>query len=250
MRGEEARGERTLLSVRGRRVSHSSSSHTHTQTRSFTLSPGQRSNLPGLMIHLEDPVGSVLLHLDLIAVFFLVTVYSSNANHVLSAYLCPCGNAGSGLMGNSSASFMGTFLASSLGTPPSHPSHPSRPPSSPSSPSFRGGPHSSASQIWFPHSHEGTSDHTQTHAHSFTMLIVWMRIFISWQYWGRSFAGCIVTLILCIFSAVLGFYRSTACNHPASARLRAFYLCTKIGMSPASLGTDHCAMVFGRGHRG
>uniref|UniRef100_A0A3B5LPV1 BAH domain and coiled-coil containing 1a n=1 Tax=Xiphophorus couchianus TaxID=32473 RepID=A0A3B5LPV1_9TELE len=61
----------------------------------------------------------------------------------------------SGLMGNSSASFMGTFLASSLGSPPSHPPHPSRPPSSPSSPSFRGGPHSSASQIWFPHSHEG-----------------------------------------------------------------------------------------------
>ena len=183
MRGEETRGERTLLSVRGRRVSHSSSSHTHTHTHththSFTLSPGQRSNLPGLMIHLEDPVGSILLHLDLIAVFFLVTVYSSDANHVLSAYLCPCGNAGSGLMGNSSASFMGTFLASSLGTPPSHPSHPSRPPSSPSSPSFRGGPHSSASQIWFPHSHEGTSDHTQIHAHSLTLLIVWMRIFIS-----------------------------------------------------------------------
>ncbi|XP_034046026.1 BAH and coiled-coil domain-containing protein 1 [Thalassophryne amazonica] len=63
-------------------------------------------------------------------------------------------HSGSGLMGNSSASFMGTFLASSLGSPPSHPSHPSRPPSSPSSPSFRGGPHSSASQIWFPHSHE------------------------------------------------------------------------------------------------
>ncbi|XP_029692069.1 BAH and coiled-coil domain-containing protein 1 isoform X5 [Takifugu rubripes] len=63
-------------------------------------------------------------------------------------------HSGSGLMGNSSASFMGTFLASSLGTAPSHPSHPSRPPSSPSSPSFRGGPHSSASQIWFPHSHE------------------------------------------------------------------------------------------------
>uniref|UniRef100_A0A3Q2Y5Q0 BAH domain and coiled-coil containing 1a n=1 Tax=Hippocampus comes TaxID=109280 RepID=A0A3Q2Y5Q0_HIPCM len=60
----------------------------------------------------------------------------------------------SGLMGNSSASFMGTFLASSLGSPPSHPSHHSRPPSSPSSPSFRGGPHSSASQIWFSHSHE------------------------------------------------------------------------------------------------
>ncbi|KAG9331870.1 hypothetical protein JZ751_016683 [Albula glossodonta] len=59
---------------------------------------------------------------------------------------------GSGLMGNSSPSF--TFLASSLGSPPSHPPHPSRPPSSPSSPSFRSGPHSSASQIWFPHSHE------------------------------------------------------------------------------------------------
>ncbi|TNN64846.1 BAH and coiled-coil domain-containing protein 1 [Liparis tanakae] len=66
--------------------------------------------------------------------------------------MCVC--AGSGLMGNSSASFMGTFLASSLGSPASHPSHPSRPPSSPSSPSFRSGPHSSASQIWFPHSHE------------------------------------------------------------------------------------------------
>ncbi|KAM6904955.1 BAH and coiled-coil domain-containing protein 1 isoform 3-T3 [Xenentodon cancila] len=63
-------------------------------------------------------------------------------------------HSGSGLMGNSSASFMGTFLASSLGSPPSHPTHPSRPPSSPSSPSFRSGPHSSASQIWFPHSHE------------------------------------------------------------------------------------------------
>ncbi len=62
---------------------------------------------------------------------------------------------GSGLMGNSSASFMGTFLASSLGSPPSHPPHPSRPQSSPSSPPYRGGPHSSASQIWFPHSHEG-----------------------------------------------------------------------------------------------
>ncbi|XP_069050653.1 BAH and coiled-coil domain-containing protein 1 isoform X2 [Lepisosteus oculatus] len=63
-------------------------------------------------------------------------------------------HSGSGLMGNSSASFMGTFLASSLGSPPSHPPHPSGPPSSPSEPSFRGGPHSSASQIWFPHSHE------------------------------------------------------------------------------------------------
>ncbi|XP_041736699.2 BAH and coiled-coil domain-containing protein 1 [Coregonus clupeaformis] len=49
---------------------------------------------------------------------------------------------------HSGASFMGSFLASSLGSPPSHPA-------SPSSPSYRGGPHSSASPIWFPHSHEG-----------------------------------------------------------------------------------------------
>ncbi|XP_029555139.1 BAH and coiled-coil domain-containing protein 1 [Salmo trutta] len=47
-----------------------------------------------------------------------------------------------------SGAFMGSFLASSLGSPPSHPA-------SPSSPSYRGGPHSSASPIWFPHSHEG-----------------------------------------------------------------------------------------------
>ncbi|KAL4612909.1 BAH and coiled-coil domain-containing protein 1 [Arapaima gigas] len=63
-------------------------------------------------------------------------------------------HSGGGLMGNSSASFMGTFLASGLGSPPSHPPHPSGPPSSPPSPSFRGGPHSGTSQIWFPHSHE------------------------------------------------------------------------------------------------
>ncbi|XP_056609920.1 BAH and coiled-coil domain-containing protein 1 isoform X2 [Triplophysa dalaica] len=70
------------------------------------------------------------------------------------SHLPMAAHSGSGLMGNSSASFMGTFLASSLGSPPSHPPHPSRPPSSPSSPSYRGGPHSGASQIWFPHSHE------------------------------------------------------------------------------------------------
>ncbi|XP_053367819.1 BAH and coiled-coil domain-containing protein 1 isoform X2 [Clarias gariepinus] len=59
---------------------------------------------------------------------------------------------GTGLMANSPASFMGTFLASSLGSPPSHPSGP---PSSPSSPPYRSGPHSSGhSQIWFPHPHE------------------------------------------------------------------------------------------------
>ncbi|XP_050958308.1 BAH and coiled-coil domain-containing protein 1 isoform X1 [Labeo rohita] len=70
------------------------------------------------------------------------------------SHLPMAAHSGSGLMGNSSASFMGTFLASSLGSPPSHPPHPSRAPSSPSSPPYRGGPHSSASQIWFPHSHE------------------------------------------------------------------------------------------------
>ncbi|XP_039991206.1 BAH and coiled-coil domain-containing protein 1 [Xiphias gladius] len=53
------------------------------------------------------------------------------------------------------ASFMGSFLASSLGSPPSHPPHPSGPAASPSSPSYRAGPHTSASSIWFPHSHEG-----------------------------------------------------------------------------------------------
>ncbi|XP_028989169.1 BAH and coiled-coil domain-containing protein 1 isoform X2 [Betta splendens] len=52
------------------------------------------------------------------------------------------------------ASFMGSFLASSLGSP-SHPPHPSGPAASPSSPSYRAGPHSSPSPIWFPHSHEG-----------------------------------------------------------------------------------------------
>ncbi|XP_054618234.1 BAH and coiled-coil domain-containing protein 1 isoform X2 [Dunckerocampus dactyliophorus] len=56
---------------------------------------------------------------------------------------------------HSGASFMGSFLSSSLGSPPSHPSHPSGPVSSPSSPSYRTGPHSNASPIWFPHSHEG-----------------------------------------------------------------------------------------------
>ncbi|CAJ1080748.1 BAH and coiled-coil domain-containing protein 1 [Xyrichtys novacula] len=56
---------------------------------------------------------------------------------------------------HSGASFMGSFLASSLGSPPSHPSHPSGPAASPSSPSYRAGPHSRASPIWFPHSHEG-----------------------------------------------------------------------------------------------
>uniref|UniRef100_A0A3B3ZJW2 BAH domain-containing protein n=1 Tax=Periophthalmus magnuspinnatus TaxID=409849 RepID=A0A3B3ZJW2_9GOBI len=52
------------------------------------------------------------------------------------------------------ASFMGSFLASSLGSPPPHPSHPTGPAASPSSPSYRAGAHSGASSIWFPHSHE------------------------------------------------------------------------------------------------
>ncbi|XP_077359899.1 BAH and coiled-coil domain-containing protein 1 isoform X1 [Festucalex cinctus] len=56
---------------------------------------------------------------------------------------------------HSGASFMGSFLSSSLGSPASHPPHPSGPVSSPSSPSYRTGPHSNASPIWFPHSHEG-----------------------------------------------------------------------------------------------
>ncbi|XP_029455082.1 BAH and coiled-coil domain-containing protein 1 [Rhinatrema bivittatum] len=59
--------------------------------------------------------------------------------------------AGSGLMGNSSASFMGSFLSSSLGSAPAHPAGPA---SSPSEPTFRG-PHSAGtSQLWFSHSHE------------------------------------------------------------------------------------------------
>uniref|UniRef100_A0AAV2L9P0 BAH domain-containing protein n=1 Tax=Knipowitschia caucasica TaxID=637954 RepID=A0AAV2L9P0_KNICA len=51
------------------------------------------------------------------------------------------------------ASFLGSFLASSLGSP--HPSHPMGLAASPSSPSYRAGAHSGASSIWFPHSHEG-----------------------------------------------------------------------------------------------
>ncbi|XP_028841986.1 BAH and coiled-coil domain-containing protein 1 isoform X2 [Denticeps clupeoides] len=66
-------------------------------------------------------------------------------------------HSGSGLVGNSSSSFMGSFLAGGLGSPAPHPPHPPRAPSSPSSPSFRGAPHSSASQIWFPHSHEAAT---------------------------------------------------------------------------------------------
>lgn len=156
-------------------------------------------------------------------------MHSSNSNHVFSPYLCPCGNAGSGLMGNSSASFMGTFLASSLGSPPSHPSHPSRPPSSPSSPSFRGGPHSSASQIWFPHSHEGISNHTstQTHVRSPRPLsdrIVWTRRYSCLGSIGTELLRVYCYSDIVYFWAVLGFHQSMACNRLARARLPPFYL--------------------------
>ncbi|XP_055509952.1 LOW QUALITY PROTEIN: BAH and coiled-coil domain-containing protein 1 [Leucoraja erinacea] len=59
-------------------------------------------------------------------------------------------HSGNALMGNSSATFMGSFLASSLGSAPAHPSGPT---SSPSEPAFRN-PHTATSQIWFSHSHE------------------------------------------------------------------------------------------------
>ncbi|XP_038633226.1 BAH and coiled-coil domain-containing protein 1 isoform X1 [Scyliorhinus canicula] len=59
-------------------------------------------------------------------------------------------HSGNALMGNSSATFMGSFLASSLGSAPAHPAGPT---SSPSEPAFRS-PHSATSQIWFSHSHE------------------------------------------------------------------------------------------------
>ncbi|XP_056890510.1 BAH and coiled-coil domain-containing protein 1 isoform X2 [Takifugu flavidus] len=61
---------------------------------------------------------------------------------------------------HSGASFMGSFLASS--TP-----HPSGPAASPSSPSYRAGPHSRASPIWFPHSHEGYSSYSGSLASPF-----------------------------------------------------------------------------------
>ncbi|XP_069786245.1 BAH and coiled-coil domain-containing protein 1 isoform X2 [Narcine bancroftii] len=59
-------------------------------------------------------------------------------------------HSGNALMGNSSATFMGSFLASSLGSSPAHPAGPT---SSPSEPAFRS-PHTATSQIWFSHSHE------------------------------------------------------------------------------------------------
>nr|XP_023672338.1 BAH and coiled-coil domain-containing protein 1-like [Paramormyrops kingsleyae] len=83
-----------------------------------------------------------------------------------SSHLPMAPHSGGGLMGNSSASFMGTFLTSSLSSPASHSSGP---PTSPSSPSFRGGTHSNASQIWFPHSHDapGYARFSGSLAHTF-----------------------------------------------------------------------------------
>uniref|UniRef100_A0A673KAG9 BAH domain and coiled-coil containing 1a n=1 Tax=Sinocyclocheilus rhinocerous TaxID=307959 RepID=A0A673KAG9_9TELE len=54
------------------------------------------------------------------------------------SHLPMAAHSGSGLMGNSSASFMGTFLASSLGSPPSHPPHPQEFMSVPGYPRFSG----------------------------------------------------------------------------------------------------------------
>ncbi|XP_069055870.1 BAH and coiled-coil domain-containing protein 1 isoform X2 [Pleurodeles waltl] len=55
------------------------------------------------------------------------------------------------MMANSSASLMGTFLTSGLGSAPAHPAVPT---SSPSEPAFRGPHGAGASQLWFSHSHE------------------------------------------------------------------------------------------------
>uniref|UniRef100_A0A4W3K3D3 BAH domain and coiled-coil containing 1 n=1 Tax=Callorhinchus milii TaxID=7868 RepID=A0A4W3K3D3_CALMI len=68
----------------------------------------------------------------------------------LSLFVFALDAPGNALMGNSSATFMGSFLASSLGSAPAHPAGPT---ASPSEPAFRS-PHSATSQIWFSHSHE------------------------------------------------------------------------------------------------
>ncbi|KAM5135113.1 BAH and coiled-coil domain-containing protein 1 [Mantella aurantiaca] len=62
--------------------------------------------------------------------------------------------ASTGLMANSSPSFMGSFLSSSLGSPAAT-AHPAAASSSPSETTYRGPHGASASQIWFSHSHEG-----------------------------------------------------------------------------------------------
>ncbi|KAG8564879.1 hypothetical protein GDO81_012610 [Engystomops pustulosus] len=62
--------------------------------------------------------------------------------------------ASTGLMANSSPSFMGSFLSSSLGSAAAS-AHPAGASSSPSETTYRGPHGAGASQIWFSHSHEG-----------------------------------------------------------------------------------------------
>ncbi|KAM4691750.1 BAH and coiled-coil domain-containing protein 1 [Rhinophrynus dorsalis] len=62
--------------------------------------------------------------------------------------------AGTGLMANSSPSFMGSFLSSSLG-PAAASAHPAGASSSPPETTYRGPHGAGTSQIWFSHPHEG-----------------------------------------------------------------------------------------------
>ncbi|XP_075702268.1 BAH and coiled-coil domain-containing protein 1 isoform X2 [Rhinoderma darwinii] len=62
--------------------------------------------------------------------------------------------ASTGLMANSSPSFMGSFLSSSLGSAAAS-AHPAGASPSPSETTYRGPHGAGASQIWFSHSHEG-----------------------------------------------------------------------------------------------
>ncbi|KAE8576032.1 hypothetical protein XENTR_v10004026 [Xenopus tropicalis] len=62
--------------------------------------------------------------------------------------------AGSGLMANSSPSFMGSFLSSSLGSAAAS-AHPAGASNSPQETTYRGPHGAGTSQIWFSHSHEG-----------------------------------------------------------------------------------------------
>ncbi|XP_073538671.1 BAH and coiled-coil domain-containing protein 1 isoform X2 [Phyllobates terribilis] len=63
-------------------------------------------------------------------------------------------SASTGLMANSSPSFMGGFLGGSLGSAAAS-THPAGASSSPSETTYRGPHGAAASQIWFSHSHEG-----------------------------------------------------------------------------------------------
>ncbi|OCT60428.1 hypothetical protein XELAEV_18046451mg [Xenopus laevis] len=63
-------------------------------------------------------------------------------------------SAGSALMANSSPSFMGSFLSSSLGSAAAA-AHPAGASNSPQETTYRGPHGTGTSQIWFSHSHEG-----------------------------------------------------------------------------------------------